>query len=101
MLDNATEENYYLLHNGDYYSGFVSEKDLINNYVLYGTTNKDGTNTIHMNNKGEIDNIIFRNYIDEDDISLIDILSGSTLEKEIISITQVTHKDDNSIQYTV
>ena len=101
MLDNATEENYYLLHNGDYYSGFVSEKDLINNYVLYGTTNKDGTNTIHMNNKGEIDNIIFRNYIDEDDVSLIDILSGSTLEKEIISITQVTHKDDNSIQYTV
>ena len=101
MLDNATENNYYLLHNGDIYCGFVSQDTLINDYLLYGKTNDDGTNNILEDDNGKINNIIFRNYIEEDDLSLIEILSGSTIEKDIVTPTQIVNKNNPNIQYTI
>ena len=101
MLDNAFHENYYLLHDGNIYRGFVSQEDLLDEYRLYGKTNADGGNVITTDDSGNINNIIFRNYVEEDDISLVDILAGSTLQKEIVNATKIVHVDDPTIQYTI
>ena len=101
MLDNAFKKNYYLLHDGTIYRDFVSQDNLINNYKLYGQTNADGTNTITLDEENNINNLIFRNYVEEDDISLIDILSGSTLEKENREPTKIVYNNNPSVQYTV
>ena len=106
MLDSASDNNYYLLHDGTTYVSMISQSELKNNYRIYGKTNKDGSNIITENEDGVINNLIFRNYIDEDDTSLIDILSGSSLEKNIISATQIITKaasqsNKQSIKYTV
>ena len=101
MLDSTFDSNYYLLHDGNIYCGFISQDDLVTNYVLYNKTNDDGSNTILIDENGEISNIVFRNYVDEDDISLIEILQGSTLEDKIVDITTVIKKNEYNTQYTL
>ena len=101
MLDSAFEENYYLLHDGDSYAGFVSQSNLITNYQIYGKVNKNGDMDILVDGEGNISNIIFRNYVEEDDSSLIEILSGSTLESSIKTPTKIINKNNVNIQYTL
>ena len=95
MLDNDTGEDYYLLHDGVIYTNLVSKDDLINNYKLYLSKNSEGTTKII------VDELILRNYIEEDDISLINILNGSTLAAELTPISQVVKKKDPSTIYTI
>ena len=101
MLDNDSDTNYFLLHNGTTYTNFVSAKDLVENYSLYLTQNQDGDNTIPSikdtnNNIIDIDDsqLILRKYIEEDDVGLVDILNGSTLSKDMTSLTQIIKKND-------
>lgn len=101
MLDSAFSDKYYLLHDGDIYTDFVSEEDLLSNYILSESFNNDGSNSIQKNNEGEISNIIFRNYIEEDDLSLIEILEKSSLEQEIITPTKIVRTGTQAPQYTV
>ena len=89
MLDSAfTDSNHYLLHNGDIYCKFINQTELKNDYVIYGT-NED------------ISNLIFRNYIDEDDVSLINIIADTTMEKEVKKPTQIIKRGEPEIKYTV
>lgn len=101
MLDSVFDSNYYLLHDGTTYCNFISQKTLINNYCLFAQTNKDGTNKILTNKEGKITNIIFRKYFDEDDPSLIEILSGSTLEQKATPPTVIIKKKQYDKKYTV
>lgn len=101
MLDSAYSDDYYLLHNGTIYCNFISQSDLINNYTLYGMTSKNNANVIQKDRNGKISNLIFRNYIDEDDLSLVEVISGSTLEKEKIEPTVIIKKGDVNTKYTV
>lgn len=101
MLDSAFENKYYLLHNGDIYCKFITQEELISNYILYGVTSKDDQNKIQIDENNNITNIIFRNFVDEDDNSLIDILSGSTIEEEVIRPTEVIENNNSIIKYTV
>ena len=83
MLDNKSDDNYYLLHNGDIYINFVSEQDLLTKYQLYMAVNDDDTTEIRL------DDLVFRNYVEEDDTALIDIIDGSTMDAEVIEPTQI------------
>ena len=96
MLDSAfTDSNHYLLHNGDIYCKFINQTELKNDYVIYGT-NED-----IKEQEGLISNLIFRNYIDEDDVSLINIIADTTMEKEVKKPTQIIKRGEPEIKYTV
>ena len=101
MLDNGFDQDLYLLHDGDIYANLVTKDDLISNYNLYLSSNTDGGSSILTDDNGNITNIIFRNYIEEDDISLIDILHGSTLINQIVKPTEIIKGMDTSKIYTV
>lgn len=101
MLDNTTENNYYLLHDGVCYTNFVNQDDLIENYQIY-LASPDEADILIDETTQQISNIVFRNYIEEDDISLIDIVYGSTLSEKKTEFTTLVNKADPlGAKYTV
>ena len=101
MLDNRMGKTLYLLNDGEQYSSLITQEDLLENYGIYTTKTKKKLNDIIVNQKGEIDNIIFETYVGEDSDSLIDINSESTLASGIKSPTLIAKKGDLSKFYTV
>ncbi len=115
MLDNNFGKDYYLLHDGDIYTNLVSKEKLVGKkpenegeeriepeYELYESVNSYNTSEIEVNEKtGEITNFIFRNYVEEDDISLVDILANSTISQEIKEFTKIHKIGDYNKVYTV
>ena len=97
MLDSQFDETHYLLHDGNIYTNFITETSLINNYLL-NEPEKDGNQAIKI---GENGNIIFRNYVDEDDISLIEMLNNSTLQSLDKQPTKIFKKGQLKPLYTV
>jgi hypothetical protein len=99
MLDSAIDNELYLLHNGTMYNKVITKETLQNNYRLYNILNENSTTII---TNDFLDNeFIFRNYIDEDDVSLIDIFKNSTQEKLKVLPTQIIEEGNNEIKYTV
>jgi len=98
MLDNDSEQDLYLLHDGEVYTHLLRKDTLKSQYKLYRASNSIGTNDIR---DEDFDDFIFRNYVDEDDVSLIDILSGSTLVNEIKTPTKIVKGEDLSRIYTI
>ena len=100
MLDSVYEDKHYLLHNGDIYTNFVTQSELINNYQLVELDERE-SQTIRVDEDGNITNILFRNYVDEDDISLIDIINNSTILQEVKTPTKIMKKGTPLVYYTV
>lgn len=100
MLDSVYEDKHYLLHNGDIYTHFISQAELINHYQLI-ELDKDERQDIRVDENGNIINILFKNYVDEDDISLVDILNNSTLSSDIKTPTKIMEKGVPLVNYTV
>lgn len=100
MLDSTYEEPHYLLHNKDIYTDFITQQELLSRYQLYEVDNT-GSQVIKTDEEGNISNIIFRNYVDEDDISLIEIMNDSTLINNVKPPTTIIKKGVLDTQYTV
>ena len=100
MLDSIYEDKHYLLHDGDIYTNFITQAELINNYQLV-ELDKNENYEIKTDEDGNITNILFKNYIDEDDISLIDILNNSSILEETKTPTKIMKKGTPLINYTV
>ena len=103
MLDNNFGSDFYLLHNGEIYTNLISKETLLKEYELFESENSYKTSEIEVDPvSNEIINFIFRNYVEEDDISLIDVLANSTLSQDIKSFTKVHKIGTNFNQvYTV
>lgn len=100
MLDSVYEDKHYLLHDGDIYTNFITQAELINNYQLV-ELDENENQEIKTDEDGNITNILFKNYIDEDDISLIDILNNSNILQETKTPTKIMKKGAPLINYTV
>ena len=100
MLDSVYKDKHYLLHDGDIYTNFITQAELINNYQLV-ELDKNENYEIKTDEDGNITNILFKNYIDEDDISLIDILNNSSILQKDKIPTKIMKKGAPLINYTV
>lgn len=100
MLDSTYKEPHYLLHDKDIYTDFITQQELLSIYQLYEVDDA-GSQVIKTDEEGNISNIIFRNYVDEDDISLIEIMNDSTLINNVKPPTTIIKKGVLDTQYTV
>ena len=100
MLDSNYKKPHYLLHNKDIYTDFITQQELLSMYQLY-EVDDTGSQAIKTDEEGNISNIIFRNYVDEDDISLIEIMNDSTLINNVKPPTTIIKKGVLDTQYTV
>lgn len=101
MLDNDQDETLYVLNDGINYTTAIHKEALVKNYRIYPVANTVSSNLIELNASGEVSNLIFEKYVGEDNTSLVDIDTNSTLMYELEKPTTIIKNGDPSTLYTV